>query len=71
MFGKKMTIGIDGMHCNNCAKRVATELKKIANVKSVKVILEDKKAIITYKDNLSLDEVQNLIESLGFSILGE
>ncbi len=71
MFGKKMTIRIDGMHCNNCAKRVATELKKIANVKSVKVILEDKKAIITYKDNLSLDEVQNLIESLGFSILGE
>ena len=43
MFYKQVIIRVDGMKCVHCAKKVQEELKKIDNIKSVKVNLDDKK----------------------------
>ena len=42
----KKIIQINGMKCEHCTSRVEEALKKIANVKSVKVNLAKKEAII-------------------------
>ena len=70
MFGKKIKIGINGMSCNHCAKRVEEGLGKMDGIKSVKVNLDEKYVLITYKDELSLDKVKNEIEELGYEFIG-
>lgn len=70
MFSKKVIINIDGMHCDNCAKRVEEKFKKIKGIKSVKVNLENKNAILKCSNSFSLDQVNNIIEELGFKCTG-
>ena len=61
------TIRIDGMMCDHCKKRVETALKEKA--KEVEVSLENKCAIL--KDStLSNEEITNIINDLGFEVLG-
>lgn len=61
------TIRIDGMMCDHCKKRVETALKEKA--KEVEVSLENKCAIL--KDStLSNEEITNIINGLGFEVLG-
>lgn len=70
MFGKKIVVKIDGMSCSHCAKRVEEGLKKIDNVKSVKVDLNNKKATITYKDSIDTDMIEKTINELEFEFKG-
>ena len=70
MFGDKITIKIEGMHCNHCLKSVEEGLKKINGIKKVKVILDTGEATITYKGELSLDDVEKCITDLGFQYMG-
>ena len=63
-------IKIEGMHCDNCAKRVKESLEKIEGVKSVKVNLNGKNATIKYKDTINLGLVKSSIEELEFKYLG-
>ena len=70
MFGKKLTINIDGMSCNHCAKKVEDSLKEIDNVKNVKVNLNKKNATITYKDNIDINDIKNKIEKLEYKYIG-
>ena len=61
------TIRIDGMMCDHCKKRVETALKEKA--KEVEVSLENKCAIL--KDStLTNEEITNIINDLGFEVLG-
>lgn len=61
------TIRIDGMMCDHCKKRVETALKEKA--KEVEVSLENKCAIL--KDSsLTDEEITNIINNLGFEVLG-
>ena len=69
MFGKKKEILVDVMKCEHCSKRVHDGLKKIEGVKSVKVDLSSKKVTITYKDELNMEEVREIILNLGFQLL--
>ena len=64
------TIKIGGMSCNHCKNRVETALKKLSEVKSVEVNLEDKTALIVLKKDLSNEIIKNTIECLGFSFVG-
>ncbi len=70
MFGNKITVRIDGMNCEHCAKKIKDNLEKIENVKSVKVNLKDKNATIKYKKNINHLEVKNIIESLDYKYIG-
>lgn len=63
---KKITFKIDGMSCEHCAKRVEDSLKSIDNVNSVKVNLKKKEADVTYKDDININLVQNIIEEIGY-----
>ena len=61
------TIRIDGMMCDHCKKRVETALKE--KEKEVEVSLENKCAIL--KDSsLTDEEITNIINNLGFEVLG-
>ena len=70
MFGKKIVVKIDGMSCSHCAKRVEDGLKKIDNVKTVKVDLNNKKATVTYKDSIDTDMIEKTINELEFEFKG-
>ena len=61
------TIRIDGMMCDHCKKRVETALKEKA--KEVEVSLENKCAILK-ESTLSNEEITNIINGLGFEVLG-
>lgn len=67
---KKITFKIDGMSCEHCAKRVEDSLKSIDNINSVKVNLKKKEADVTYKDDININLVQNIIEEIGYIYKG-
>ena len=70
MLSKKMVVNIEGMHCSHCAKRVEEGLKKIDNIKTVKVNLDKKNATITYKGEINTDDIKKEIENLDFEFKG-
>ena len=61
---------ISGMKCEGCANRVKNAVKSIKGVKKIDVNLENKYAIITYKKELSNDEITTIINNLGFKVEG-
>ena len=70
MLGKKIIVNIEGMSCSHCAKRVEESLKKIKNVKSVKVNLDKKNSTVTYKSEINIDDIKREIENLDFEFKG-
>ena len=70
MFFNKKIIKIDGMHCAHCAKSVEDGLKKINGIKKVKVNLEAGEAIVSYKGEFSIKEIEQCISDLGFQYVG-
>lgn len=67
---EKITLKIDGMHCEGCKKRIENSLNAKENIKSVKVDLENKKATIEY-ENITKEEIEEYIDDIGFKSLGE
>ena len=61
----KKIIEIDGMKCEHCQKKVEDAINAL-NVKSVKVNLEKKQAIV----NSDLDDITliNTIKNAGFTV---
>ena len=66
----KITLKIDGMHCDGCATRLEKALLNKENIKKVKVSFKEKTAVIEY-DNIDKKEVEKYIEEIGFHSLGE
>ena len=71
MFGNKIikTIFIEGMSCGHCSKRVEDTLKSIDGVKSVSVSLEEKKAEVVLKKDISDKILKSSIEDIGFEVV--
>ena len=71
MFGSKITktIFVEGMSCGHCSKRVEEALKAINGVKSVSVSLEDKKAEIVLKKDISNEILITAVEEIGFEVV--
>jgi len=71
MFGKKYEkeIIIEGMHCNNCSKRIENVLKEVKEIKKVKIDLEEKKAKIISSKELESKLIKEMIENLGFQVI--
>ncbi len=65
----KKSIIIEGMSCSHCTNHVKEALMEIESVENVIVDLENKKAIIEYKENVNNEEIKNLIEELGYDVL--
>ena len=67
---KKIVLKIEGMHCDGCAKRMENSLKKNEQIKNVSVSFPKKQAEILYEE-LTKEEIERMIEDIGFQSLGE
>jgi len=70
MFGKKITktIFIEGMSCGHCSKRVKEALKSVDGVKSVMVSLEEKKAEVLLKNDVTNEILKDAVQDIGFEV---
>lgn len=66
----KKTVYIDGMCCEHCAKRVENKLATANNVVSVDVKLKKKLAIIRSRDEVSDEEIKELVTDAGYTVTG-
>ena len=74
MFGAgkiTKTLKVEGMSCIHCAKKVETALKEIKQVKSVKVLLEEKNVEIILKEDIDNKILENAIEDLGYNVIND
>ena len=67
---KKKVIGIQGMHCENCALKIGKALSDLSSIDNAKVDLKKNIAIIYYDDEVDDLQIQKIIEELGYSITG-
>ena len=63
-------VKIEGMKCEGCANRVKNAISDLKGVKKIDVNLSNKEAIITYKKELSNDDITTIINNLGFKVEG-
>jgi copper ion binding protein len=62
----KTTLKIEGMSCDHCVKHVTEALQGIAGVKSAKVSLKDKNAVVDHADGVSLDSMKAAVTEAGY-----
>lgn len=65
---KSKEILIEGMQCNHCKMTVENALSSIEGVEKVKVILEDKIAIIESNKDIENTKIKEKIEDVGFNV---
>lgn len=71
VFGKKLNpvgsykLSIDGMHCQNCVKRITEAVNNIDGL-SCRVSLEKKEEVISYEEKPMTDEVIKLLGEMDF-----
>ena len=67
----EMTIRIQGMHCASCTMNVENFLIRLDGIFDVKADLTSQSAKIRYDSSkVTLDEIDDVITSLGFELLG-
>lgn len=67
---KKIVLGIEGMHCEGCVKRLTNVLSELDGVSNVKVSLENKNAEVEYDENkLELDDLKQGVSDAGFEAI--
>ncbi len=67
---KKVSLKIEGMHCEGCSNRLTRVLENLDGVISANVSLENKKADIEYnEDILSIEEIKEAISDAGFEAI--
>jgi copper ion binding protein len=62
----KTTLKIEGMSCDHCVKHVTEALQGMAGVKSAKVSLKDKNAVVDHADSVSLDSMKAAVVEAGY-----
>jgi copper chaperone CopZ len=72
LFADCKEASIKGMHCGSCASKVETQIKKLPEVKSVKVNVKTGIAEITLNEGASLTEeqVNAAVKTAGFTLTG-
>lgn len=61
-------LNIKGIKCEGCVNRIKTVLSSIKGVGSFDILIEDKKLLLSVKNEKIMNEVIRKIEALGFSI---
>ncbi len=65
---KETTVAIEGMHCQNCVKRMTKAFEGMKGVKEAKVDLEKKCATVTYDAaSVSIEDLKKTVEDTGFT----
>lgn len=67
---KKVVLHISGISDINSSNRIEKELKKNHKIQSVMMNLKKNTLVVTGKEDLSIDEIEKEIESLGYKSLG-
>ena len=70
MKKKKKIIGVEGMHCNNCAEKIEHSLEELTDVEKVKVELNKKRVIVFFSNDVDSLLLKNVIEELGYTVTG-
>lgn len=71
LHSDEMTLRIQGMHCASCTMNVENFLIRLDGIFDVKADLTSQSAKIRYDSSkVDLDEIEKVIESLGFELLG-
>nr|WP_295160954.1 heavy metal translocating P-type ATPase [uncultured Methanobrevibacter sp.] len=71
LHSDEMTIRIQGMHCASCTMNVENFLIRLDGIFDVKADLTSQTAKIRYDSSkVTLDEIEEVITSLGFELLG-
>ena len=71
MAEKKLTIVIEGMHCNHCSQAIAEGLKKLKGVKSADVLFTTGRAKVVYDpDVVGVDRMLAVVRELGYTVKG-
>ena len=71
LHSDEMTLRIQGMHCASCTMNVENFLIRLEGIFDVKADLTSQSATVKYdRSKVSLDEIEKVIESLGFELLG-
>lgn len=69
-MSNKLTLIIEGMHCQSCVGKVQESLKQVEGVDTVSVDLNEKKADITFNTEKPSDKtLRRAIDKTGFSLL--
>lgn len=63
------TIGINGMHCENCKNSIERHINRLDGA-VCKVNLRKSTAEIQLSQNISDEEIRNIITSLDFTVTG-
>ena len=67
---KKIVLSIEGMSCSACSIGLEKYLKKQKGIIDVSVNLVMAEALITYEDNLTEEDLAEMIKKAGFKSLG-
>ena len=71
LHSDEMTVRIQGMHCASCTMNVENFLIRLDGIYDVKADLTSQTAKLHYDaSKVTLDEIEEVIESLGFELLG-
>ena len=69
---KKISLKIEGMHCEGCSNRLTKVLKNLDGVNDAKVSLENKKADMEYdEEQINIDNIKEAISDAGFEVVEE
>ena len=63
-------IFIEGMSCQHCVKHVKNALEELDGIKSAKVSLEDKWAVIELSHDVDNEKIKGAIEDAGYEVTG-
>lgn len=67
MAEKKVTLTIEGMHCEHCAAAIKDGLKKAKGVKNAEVLFSMGKAKVTYDpDATKVEDLTAIVKGLGY-----
>ncbi len=64
----KKIVGIEGMSCSHCAKKVEDTLYELPETENVKVNLDDKNAEIEFSSDIDDKIISDLIKSAGYTV---
>lgn len=66
---EKKVLTVDGMMCAHCAASVERALKAVAGVKDAVVNLETKTATVSYKGDVSEEQLREAVTEAGFTVI--
>ena len=64
----KIELNIKGIKCEGCVKKKKNVLSSIKGIDSFDILVEDKKLLLSVKNEKIVNEIIRKMEALGFSI---